>query len=40
MSDAVRELTVELGERSYPILIGQGLWEVVIYQDMFKVLRS
>lgn len=25
MSDAVRELTVELGERSYPILIGQGL---------------
>ena len=25
MSDTVRELTVELGERSYPILIGQGL---------------
>ncbi|WP_203301771.1 3-dehydroquinate synthase [Marinobacter sediminum] len=25
MFDAVRELTVELGERSYPILIGRGL---------------
>ena len=25
MRDSLRELTVELGDRSYPIVIGQGL---------------